>query len=286
MNYEKIVTLYDTSQHAEAARQNLESAGFSPSEISMISSKTLSLTGDKLREPGLWHRLFGRDIQPHEARLYGQAIENGGSVLTVRVPENDVPRATNILRSHQSVDLRERAVEQGLLSSTAMPKTSTAATDTRTTATDARTMATTTRPATMAAGRSLGEEEVLRLAEEELNVGKRQIDDGMTRVRRFVIETPVEAQVTLHEEHAQIIRRAITDPSSISDVDWGDRTIEVRETAEEPVINKSCHITEEVVIRREATDNVRTVKDKVRKQQVEVDRVTGTGRAGTSIRKQ
>jgi predicted O-methyltransferase YrrM len=50
MTYEKIVTLYDTAEHAEAAKRSLESAGFSPSEISMINSKTLSLAGDKLRE--------------------------------------------------------------------------------------------------------------------------------------------------------------------------------------------------------------------------------------------
>ena len=63
MNYEKIVTLYDTAEHAEAAKRSLESAGFAPSEISLINSKTLGVAGDKLSEPGLWHRLFGRDIQ-------------------------------------------------------------------------------------------------------------------------------------------------------------------------------------------------------------------------------
>jgi hypothetical protein len=87
MTYEKIVTLYDTAEHAEAARRSLEAAGFSPSEISMINSKTLALAGDKLREPGLWHRLFGRDIQQYEATVYGRSVEAGGVVLTVRVPE-------------------------------------------------------------------------------------------------------------------------------------------------------------------------------------------------------
>ena len=61
MNYEKIVTLYDNAEHAEAARRNLVAAGFPASEISMINNKTLALAGDKLREPGLWHRLFSHD---------------------------------------------------------------------------------------------------------------------------------------------------------------------------------------------------------------------------------
>src|SRR5215813_1582984 len=251
MNYEKIVTLYDTAQHAEAARHNLEAAGFSPSDISTITSKTLTLAGDRLREPGLWHRLFGRDIQPYEALVYGRTVESGGAVLTVRVPETDVARATSILNSHEAVDLKKRAQQQGLLSATQQ------------------------QPATMAAGRSESAEEVLRLAEEQFDVGKRIISDGTTRIRRFVTETPVEAQVTLHEEHARVIRRANTDPNFIRDVDWTEKTIEVAEMTEEPVITKSVHIAEEVVIRKEATDTVRTLRDKIRKQQVEVEKISG-----------
>src|SRR5262245_55250460 len=111
MNYEKIVTLYDTVEHAEAARRNLEAAGFSPGDISVINSKTLSLGSDKLREPGLWHRLFGRDIQQYEATVYGRSVEAGGVVLTVRVPESDVAKATSILNAHQAIDLQKRAIQ-------------------------------------------------------------------------------------------------------------------------------------------------------------------------------
>lgn len=258
MNYEKIVTLFDTAQHAEVARHNLESAGFSPSEISSITSKTLALAGDRLREPGLWQRLFGRDIKPYEATVYGRAVESGGVVLTVRVPETDVSKATSILNAHDAVDVQKRAVTEGLLpAAVATPKTVQAP----------------TRPATMAAGSTtLSGEEVLSLAEEQLNVGKRMVREGTTRIRRFITEMPVEAQVTLHEEHTAILRRAITDPNFVRDIDWTDKTIEVTETAEEPVVTKSAHIAEEVVIRKEGTDTVRTLRDKVRRQQVEVER--------------
>jgi len=114
---------------------------------------------------------------------------------------------------------------------------------------------------------------VLALAEEQINVGKRLVQGGTTRIRRFVIETPVEAQVTLHEEHARVLRRASADPNYIRNIDWTDKTIEITETAEEPIVTKSVHITEEVVIQREGTDHVKTLRDKVRRQQVEVERV-------------
>ena len=122
MNYEKIVTLYDTAEHAEAAKRSLESAGFSPSEISMINSKTLSLAGEKLGEPGLWHRLFGRDIQQYEATVYGRSVEAGGVVLTVRVPESEAARATSILNAHRAIDLTKRAEQEGLLTASAAPR--------------------------------------------------------------------------------------------------------------------------------------------------------------------
>ena len=261
MTYEKIVTLYDTAEHAEAAKRSLESAGFPSSEISMINSKTLSLAGDKLREPGLWHRLFGRDIQQYEATVYGRSVEAGGVVLTVRVPENEVARATSILNSHRAIDLTKRAEQEGLLA--AAPPTAAAK----------PTPAARPAPATMAAAGATSGEEVLALAEEQINVDKRLVQEGTTRIRRFVTETPVEAQVTLHEEHARVLRRAITDPNYVRNLDWTDKTIEVTETVEEAVVTKSVHVAEEVVIQREGSDHVKTVKDKVRRQQVEVERV-------------
>jgi stress response protein YsnF len=267
MNYEKIVTLFDTAQHAEAAKRNLESAGFPPGEISTINSRILA--GDKLNEPGLWRRLFGRDIQPYEAIVYGRSVEGGGVVLTVRVPESEVAKATRILNSHEAVDLQQRAVQQGLITKTT---TNTAQAPTVTAPPVGAPP-----PAVMAAGRTMPDEQVLRLAEEQLDVGKRVIEDGTMRIRRFVTETPVEAQVTLHEEHTRIIRRASADPAFIRDVDWTDKTIEMSEMVEEPIINKSVHVAEEVVIRKEATDTVRTVKDKVRRQHVEVEKVPGRG---------
>src|SRR5262249_49519807 len=125
----------------------------------------------------------------------------------------------------------------------------------------------------MPGARTLAKEEVLRLAEEQLDVGKRQVETGKARIRRFVIERPVEAQVTLHEEHAEMLRRAVTDPSLIRDVDWSDKTIEITETAEQAVVNKTAHVAEEVVIRREGSDHVETVKGTVRRQQVELERL-------------
>jgi uncharacterized protein (TIGR02271 family) len=244
MKYEKVVTLYDNAAHADAAKHDLESAGFQSSEISIINSKSLGMPSEKLREPSLWHRLFGREIQQQEATLYGKSVDSGGVFLTARVPETDVARATSILKAHQSIDLQKRAEEEGLVK---------------------------TAPKAAATTSPMPTEEVIELSEEQINVGKRLVPGGATRIRRFIIETPVEAQVTLHEEHVRIFRRPITDPDY-----WADKTIEIAEMTEEPVVTKSVHVAEEVVIQKEGSDQVKTVRDKVRRQQVQVEHVGAT----------
>jgi stress response protein YsnF len=252
MTYEKVVTLFDTAEHAEFARRNLENAGFSARDISVVGKKGLADNVLALREPGLWHRLFGRDIAEYESRVYGKTVEDGGAVLTLRVPDEQVPKAMGILNQHHVVDVSRRAVDTGLKPSNQVEPAAVPA-----------------KPLTTEVDKG----EILRLAEEQLEVGKRLVTEGTTRIRRFVVEKPVEAKVTLHEEHVEIVRLAAADPSSIKDVDWTDKTVEIVETHEEPVLSKSVHLTQEVRVGKKATDRVETVRDKVRRQDVEVERV-------------
>lgn len=250
MAYEKIVAVYDKAGKAKEAARALESSGFAGSDISILSRE--SLTDAEVHEAGLWRRLFGRNVGDHESSVYGRTIESGGAVLTLRTSDTEVPRAMKILDVHNPVDVNERATNLGVVPSAA-------------------TRSAVTPP--MATPRTTAKEEVLRLAEEQLDVGKRQVETGKARIRRFVTERPVEAHVTLHEEHAEMLRRAVSDPSLARDVDWSDKTIEITEIAEQAVVNKTAHVAEEVVIRKEGSDHVETVRSTVRRQQVELERL-------------
>jgi uncharacterized protein (TIGR02271 family) len=257
MAYEKVVALYDTDASARAAIQTLKSAGYSANDISLIQNDSEAERAG-LHEPAIWQRLFGKDLEHHEAAVLSRSLREGSAIVSVRVQESEAPRVIGLLDSHKPVDVLDRAKAYGLLGTTETAK----ATETPR---NGGTAATTP-------GR-LPDEQVVRLAEEQLNVGKRVVDAGFTRVRRFVVEKPVEANVTLHEEHVEIMRRAISEPGYAKDVDWTDKTIEVAETEEEPVVDKSTRIAEEIVIRRTGSDRVKTVRDTVRSQQVEVERV-------------
>ena len=263
--YEKIVTLFDTADHAQAAKTNLQHAGFSTDEISIVSGKELPKSTNALREPGLWHRMFGGDIEQHEATVYAKAVESGGTVLTVRAADTEVPKAMGILNQHNLVDVKDRAVDTGVISKETAAAIAAPA---------AVAAAVPTRPITS----DLSKNEVIRLAEEHLDVGKRLVEQGTTRIRRFVTEKPVEEQVTLHEEHAEVVRRAINDPDYVKDIDWSDTTVEVLETAEQAVVSKSARVVEEVAVGKTGSDRVETVRDTVRRQQVEVERVPASNK--------
>jgi uncharacterized protein (TIGR02271 family) len=272
MAYETIVAVYDTAANADAAVKALKAGGFANADISVFNADRLA--GDKksiaagLKQAGLWNRLFGDDIYEHEASVYAKSVERGGVVVSARVLDTEVAHAVAILDIHRPVDVHDRAVTASIA-----PAAHVEAVEKKL---DAVPLAAPQKIALPKVAQA--NNDVLRLAEEQLQVGKRLVDTGRTRVRRFVTERPVSADVTLHEEHAEVLRRAISDPKYVGNIDWADQEIEVVETAEQALANKTARIVEEVTLRKIGTDRVETVHDKIRRQQVEIERVGPDGK--------
>lgn len=120
-------------------------------------------------------------------------------------------------------------------------------------------------------------DEVIPVVEERLNVGKREVSRGGVRVRSYVVETPVSEDVRLREEHVDVERRPVTGASSVRPGTEGDlfreRTVEARETAEVPMVEKQAVVTEEVAVTRHVDERVEHVQDTVRRTEVDVDRL-------------
>jgi uncharacterized protein (TIGR02271 family) len=114
-------------------------------------------------------------------------------------------------------------------------------------------------------------DEVIPLAEEQLDIGKRVVDRGTTRIRRYVTETPVERSVDLHGERVTIERRKPVDTAGAPGAGaFEERTVEVRETEEVPVTEKTARVVEEVVVHREGTERTETVRDTVRREEADI----------------
>jgi uncharacterized protein (TIGR02271 family) len=120
------------------------------------------------------------------------------------------------------------------------------------------------------------EAEVIALAEETLQVGKRAVQGETTRVRRYAVETPVEEQVSLRRESVSIERRPVTGTREVNEDAFADKTVEVTETNEEAVVAKTARIAEEVVIHKDVQQDVETIRDTVRRDKVEVESVPVT----------
>ena len=115
-------------------------------------------------------------------------------------------------------------------------------------------------------------DETIPIVEERLRVGKRDVAHGSVRVRSYVVETPVQEQVTLRQEHVQVQRRPVDRPLGEADrADFQDRVIEATESAEEAVVDKEARVREEVVLRKTAEERTQTVSDTLRRTEVEIE---------------
>ena len=266
---ETIVAVYDTAAHAEAAIADLKGAGVPQSAINMhagtgTASGTATTTAAPAREQGFWSSLFGGEPD-HDTAVYDRSMESGSTVVTVKAPETHITRVMEILESHHPVDIDERATGYGLTQTTTTRQPMAGATATAGTAARA--------PAT--------NDGSMQLSEESLAVGKRVVNRGGTRIRRYVVETPVEESVTLHDEKVTLDRHAVTDGRPAGD-SFSEKTIEMTESSEEAVVSKTARVYEEVGLQKTATDRVETVKDTVRKEQAEVEQLPGTAKATTT----
>lgn len=127
-----------------------------------------------------------------------------------------------------------------------------------------------------------GMEEVIPLGEEVLEVGKRTENRGTARIHRYVVETPVEERVTLQSERVVVERRRPVSDKVTGEI-LTEVTVEVVETAEVPVVGKRTRLREEVVVRTERTQHVETIRDTVRRDEVEIQQ-PGPRRGGQPLR--
>ena len=273
MTQETIVAAFDSAAQADDAARAVEAAGIPIANITRHAGTsaydTTTTTTDVTpvhKERGFWARLFGDDEDDNyvhgsttlrDHAVYDKTMAGGGSVLSVKVDnvERDGDRILNIIDSYSPIDIEERA-------------TSYAATGTTTTA-------------PLASGTG-NDNQTIQLAEEALVVGKRVVNRGTTRIRRYVVETPVSEDVSLRQENVSIERRPVSGVGTVGTDAFTDKTIEVTEMNEQAVVGKTANVVEEVVIRKDVSDRVETVHDTVRREELEVEKTDNLA-TGSSI---
>ena len=113
------------------------------------------------------------------------------------------------------------------------------------------------------------EEKVIGVGEEVLNVGTRMVPGKTTRIRRVVVQTPTQQDITLHTETVILERRKPTIGSGnevLTEV-----TVEMSDFNEVPVVSKTVRLVEEVLLRKEVTARTETIHDTVRQDKLEIE---------------
>jgi uncharacterized protein (TIGR02271 family) len=256
-----VTALYDTKAEAEAARQRLSST-VDVDNVQIIDQSQSSGGG-----------LGGYYLSDDDRHAYGEALRRGGALLCAEVDgDADGDRIVRALEETSSVDLEER--QRGWRQEGWTPYSQGEGQAAGGSAQRFEAGSTPT-------GSEALEEERIPIIEEELRVGKREIERGGARVRSYIREVPVQEEVTLREEHVQVERRPVEQgtgtPATASGDMLQERTIEMVERAEEAVVQKVANVREEVVVTKTAEERTEQIEDTVRRTEVDVEDGGATG---------
>ena len=111
------------------------------------------------------------------------------------------------------------------------------------------------------------EGETMTRSEERLNVGTEKVESGRVRLRKHVVTE--EQQLTVPVTHEEVRVERMPAEGGPARIGEDEREIVLHE--EKPVVRKETVPVEQVRLRAEQVTEQRKVRDKVRKEQIEVD---------------
>jgi uncharacterized protein (TIGR02271 family) len=230
-----VIGLFEDPRQAQHIVQALVDDGFRREDIRTLTRQEGASVGT----------LSAYGVPEAEAQAYVEGLRRGGAVVLVDAADDRADRAVAIMERAPAVDRETRPGAEA------------------------------TRERGRAGTREVETEDVkVPVVEEELHVGTRQVQRGGVRLYTRVTERPVEETVRLRDETVHVERHPVDRPATEADVAAAkEGTIEVTETDEEAVIAKQARVVEEVVVRKDVQEHTETVRDTVRRTEVEVEPV-------------
>ncbi|MDB4971699.1 MAG: hypothetical protein JWN48_40 [Myxococcaceae bacterium] len=259
-----VVGVFSGLNAAESAARDLSAAGIPQNHVRLLRNESEieslttppSLEGASLRERisskitgklfGYLESLFDVEGDLVHAEPYAEALRLGHFLVIADVESTQVNSAVAIMNRYGTVDLTEESWKS--------PRVGAEAGD---------------RSQPIAAQREATEDVV----EEELAVGTRVVQRGGVRVHSYVEERPVEELVRLREERLSVERRPADRVLSQPNAAFNERSVEVVAEGEEAVVEKRARVVEEVVVNKELEEREQTIRDTVRRKDVEVEAV-------------
>ena len=250
-----VIGLFDRAAEAYQAVQQLLDQGFTNDNVD-LSVQIVTGTGTSTTVAGNEDRpndhvgnffgsLFGTG---DESSIYSHVARQSGSLVTVHAQSGEeAQRAAAVLDHCGAIDIDERAAQYGHPGATGAAATN-AATAEETTS--------------------------IPVIEERLQVGKRTVETGATRLRSRIVERTVEESVRLRQERVRIERTVVDRPATEADLaNFQAGETELIERAEVAVVTKEARVVEEITLGKEVEEREETIRDTVRRTEIDVERI-------------
>jgi uncharacterized protein (TIGR02271 family) len=268
-----LVAVFDNRSDAQKTMDELLASGFARADVrlsegdptghaseadTVIDRREDESFGDSIRH--FFSDIFGAD-RSEPAQMYSEAVARGHYVLTLTAEqESEVERAADIVERFGPIDIDEKHQQwrSGDIQHSGAGASQQFAPGAGSVQGSVQGEATGTR--------------AIPVVQEELKVGKREVQRGGVRIYQHVRETPVTESVDLRDEKVTVHRRAVDQMVDPADVPaFQETSFELRETAEEPVIEKTARVVEEVIVGKEVQQRQEQVSDTLRRTEVEVE---------------
>jgi len=263
-----VVGLFDNRSSAGAATIELIEKGFKREHIDVSNRKlgdnptqiVVTETGVSESISNFFNSLFGGDKQT--AKNYTNAAQDADAIISVEVDSLERAReAAEILDRHGAIDVDGRSSQFNRQNFAAQS--------------NQQNLAAPNVAAETAQNTAINQNQTsIPVIEEQLQVGKQIVEREGARLRSRIVEKPVEANLRLREEHVVVNRRPVNREVTDADLqNFREGELVITEHAEVPVVGKQARVVEEIVIGKNVTERVETVRETVRRNEVEVEEI-------------
>jgi hypothetical protein len=230
-----VIGLFDDRKEGERAYAALRNEGYAQADLDILTND------DQDDVPKLAN--LRKNIPSPDSDVYLEGVRQGGTIITASVADSSVGRATEILSNFNIVNIAKRAEELRKV-------------DTKLELRDAA-----------------KHDDVIDVIEEELQVGKEQVERGRLRIYNVVTEREVSQNVSLRDETIRVKRRPIDREVAITADLFQARSFEMVEVDEIAKVSKTARVVEEVYLGKEVVDKIETIKETLRRQDVEIEEI-------------
>jgi stress response protein YsnF len=259
--------------------QERSQGGYFNSLANLFNTKPHQLGNN---QDAMTQQLMTWGVSQSDAQNYVQAMQHGDTLVLVHSPADQTDQVKQIMDGYKPSDLDEEATGW---QSQAAPGFGTASNAPGAPAArDYQNRQNFQGASDFDTDTENTEETRIPTVEEQMRVGKRQVQHGV-RVYTTVSEQPVEETYNVRDEKVNVERHDVDRPATDEDMKraFQDRDFEVTETDEELVVGKEARVTGEVVVSKDVDEHPQTVRDTVRRTEVHTED-RGTDKTKRNIR--